>query len=390
MLLNYPHGFETYGAVRIHDIIKVLEIDATNYKGLRGTYTLSYDSIEDYALRTAIIVPVKNEDFLTLEGVLSAVPHSSLIIVVSASARSPVDVYSHEVELARTLYSATRRGILIVHQHDPVWRDIFVDTKLSNIIDEETGTVRKGKGEGMLLGALLAASLGYQYIGYIDSDNYVPGSVHEYSWIYYAGFSISKSPYTMVRIKWLFKGKLASSHMYLRRRGRVSMVTNSILNYAISLIRRVETDIVKTANSGEHALSVELALKMKWAGGFAIEPFQLVYLLETCYLGLDDGLCEFLPNGVSIYQIEARNPHIHAERGDEHIVSMVAKSLATIYYSRLGSEEVRERIEKILRDYGWLEPPPKLTIYDPRGIDPSPIAGKLLSESQDAYFFEPR
>ncbi|MEB3765525.1 MAG: mannosyl-3-phosphoglycerate synthase [Desulfurococcales archaeon] len=386
MLIEYPHRFERYGAITIHDIVKVLELDSSNYRGFRGIYPVSYDTLEDYAARTAIIVPVKNEDLLTFEGVLRAIPHGSLVIVVSASQRKPVDIYNHEVELVRVIHESTRKGILIVHQHDPTWAEVLGDTQLSDMLGKN-GTVRRGKGEGMLLGALIAAGLGYNYIGFIDSDNYVPGSVHEYSWIYYAGFSMSRNPYTMVRIKWSFKGKLASSSMYLRRRGRVSMVTNSVLNYALSVIRRVETDIINTANSGEHALSTELALRLKWAGGFAVEPFQLVYMLENCYLSLEES-CDLLPHGVNIYQIEARNPHIHAERGDEHIVDMIAKSLGTIYYSKLNNDKVKERIHKVLKEYGWTKPLPKIRVYDPRGINAEKIITRLLAESRDAYFFE--
>ncbi|MCE4608894.1 MAG: mannosyl-3-phosphoglycerate synthase [Desulfurococcales archaeon] len=386
MLIEYPHRFERYGAITIHDIVKVLELDSSNYRGFRGIYPVSYDTLEDYAARTAIIVPVKNEDLLTFEGVLRAIPHGSLVIVVSASQRKPVDIYNHEVELVRVIHESTRKGILIVHQHDPTWAEVLEDTQLSDMLGKN-GTVRRGKGEGMLLGALIAAGLGYNYIGFIDSDNYVPGSVHEYSWIYYAGFSMSRNPYTMVRIKWSFKGKLASSSMYLRRRGRVSMVTNSVLNYALSVIRRVETDIINTANSGEHALSTELALRLKWAGGFAVEPFQLVYMLENCYLSLEES-CDLLPHGVNIYQIEARNPHIHAERGDEHIVDMIAKSLGTIYYSKLNNDKVKERIHKVLKEYGWTKPLPKIRVYDPRGVNAEKIITRLLAESRDAYFFE--
>ena len=389
MLIDYPQRFENYGAIRIHEVVSVLELDSTNFRGFRGVYSVTYDVLEEYARRTAIIVPVKNEDFLTLEGVLSAIPHASLIIVVSASSRKPVDIYRHEVELAKNIHMNTRRSILIVHQHDPAWADALRGTKLEEMLNEK-GIVRKGKGEGMLLGALLAAGLGYDYIGFIDSDNYVPGSAHEYSWIYYAGFSLSPGPYTMVRIKWPFKGKLAAGDLYLRRRGRVSRVTNSVLNYALSIIRRIETDVVQTANSGEHALSTELALRLKWAGGFAVEPYQLVYLFETCYLGLDDGLCDLTPEGVTIYQIQSRNPHIHAERSDEHIVEMIVKSLATIYYSRLNNEKVEERIKRVLENYGWEGPLPQLRVYDPRGVDPRRVAATLLSRSGEAHFFEAR
>jgi mannosyl-3-phosphoglycerate synthase len=295
-----------------------------------------------------------------LEGVLTAIPHASLVILISGSSRAPVDIYRHEVDLAKSVHMNTRRPILVVHQRDPVWADVLKGTPLEDMIGDD-GLVRKGKGEGMLLATLIAAALGYEYVGFIDSDNYVPGSAHEYAWIYYAGFSLDSNPYTMVRIKWPYKGKLAAADMYLRRRGRVSRITNSVLNYALSIHKRIETDIIRTANSGEHALSIRLALKMKWAGGFAIEPFQLVYLLETCFIGLDDGMCELLPEGVSIYQIQSKNPHIHAERSQEHIVEMIVKSLASIYYSRLNNELVEERIRQILDSYEWDKPLPKLS-----------------------------
>lgn len=388
MLLEYPQRFETYGAVTIHDLARVVEIDSLGYRGHRGVYSVTYDIIEDYGAQTSIVIPVKNEDFLTIEGVIAAIPHISRLIIVSASSRKPVDRYNYEVELVRNIHSATRREIIIVHQHDPTWAEALAGTPLEEMIDPETGTVRKGKGEGMLLGVLIAAALGSRYVGFIDSDNYVPGSAHEYTWIYYAGFSLSKTPYSMVRIKWPFKGKLAAGDVYLRRRGRVSMITNTILNYALTLKKKVETDVVQTANSGEHALSIDLALRLKWAGGFAIEPYQLVYMLEACYLGVEQGECPATPEGISVYQIEARNPHIHAERGDEHIARMIAASLGTIYHSKLADGRVRERIMKVLRDYGWESEPPRPRTYSPQGVDPSKVFATLASLSSDTYIFE--
>ncbi len=390
MLLEYPQRFESYGAIRVHEIARVIELDSLGYRGHRGAYSVDYHTLENYSAQTAIVVPAKNEDLLTLEGVLSAIPHSSPIILVSASSRSPVDRYKHEVDLVRSLHAATRRAIVIVHQHDPVWSDALAGTPLESMIDDSTGTVRKGKGEGMLLGVLIAAALGTRYVGFIDSDNYIPGSAHEYSWIYYAGFSLSESPYSMVRIKWPFKGKLAAGDIYLRKRGRVSMITNTVLNYALTVQRKVETDIIQTANSGEHALSVNLALRMKWAGGFAVEPYQLTHLFEACFLGLGEGECPALPEGVTIYQMESRNPHIHAERGEEHIVGMIASSLGTIYHSKLATPRVVERINKILADYGWNSEPPKPRTYDPTGIDPEKVFATLASYSNEVHILEAR
>ena len=391
MLVEYPYRFENYGAVRIHETIQVLELDSTNHRGFRGVYSVTYDSIEEYAHRTAIIVPVKNENILTLEGVLTAIPHASPIILISGSSRTPVDIYRHEMDLARSIHANTRRPIIVVHQKDPAWSETLRGTPLEDMLGED-GLVRSGKGEAMLLATILAAGLNYEYIGFIDSDNYVPGSAHEYAWIYYAGFSIDPGPYVMIRIKWPFKGKLMSgpSDLYLRRRGRVSRITNAVLNLALSSYRKIETDIVSTGNSGEHAMSTRLAMKMKWAGGFAIEPYQLVYLLETCFLGLDDNMCNLIPEGVSVYQVQSRNPHIHAERDDEHIVEMIVKSLSTIYYSRLNNKKITERIMQILASYNWDKPLPKTKVYDPRGIDPAKIASHVLSTSTEAIYLEER
>jgi len=392
LLMEYPYRFESYGAVRIHELAKVLEIDSLNHKGHRGVHTLDCEKQAEYASKTAIVIPVKNEDILTLENVISAVPHSSTVILVSASSREPVDRYSYEVDLAQSIYSATQRKIIVLHQQDPAWAHALEGTPLEDMLEEagEGGEkkVRKGKGEGMLLGVLAASAIGAEYVGFIDSDNYVPGAAHEYAWVYYSGFALTQNPHVMVRIKWPFKGKLASSDLYLRRRGRVSQITNTVLNYALTRIKKVETDIVQTANSGEHALSIDLALKMKWAGGFAVEPYQYVYLLETCYLGLSGGECRLTPDGVAIYQVEPRNPHIHAERGQEHIARMVAISLGTIYHSRLASDEVKERILKILaNNYGITQEPPKPRVYDPYGIDPRKTFERFRQESADYRMF---
>ncbi|MEB3773548.1 MAG: mannosyl-3-phosphoglycerate synthase [Desulfurococcales archaeon] len=385
-MLEAPQRFESYGAVVLYDLVKVLELDASGFRGFHGIVTIGDDVFRDIASRTAIIVPIKNEELLTLEGVISAIPHDSLVIVVSASDRKPVDRYRHEVDLAKVLNHTTRRGIVVFHQKDEAWVEALADTQLELMLGEDG--VRSGKGEGMLLGVIAAAALGYRYIGFIDSDNYVPGSVNEYARIYYAGFHLLESEYSMVRIKWPFKGKLASSDMYLRRRGRVSRITNRFMNTALSLVRKVETDIIKTGNSGEHALTTRLALSMKWAGGYAVEPYQLVYLLEECYLNIESGSCPALPHQVKILQVEARNPHIHAEKGDEHINSMIAKSLGTIYHSKLAVGGIRREIEEVLSQYQVGLKPVAPRIYDPRDIDASKVFTQFISNSRDALILE--
>ena len=391
MIVEGLSKFEEYGGVKIYEVVRVLELDSANTTRARSSsFVLDYDTITDIASRTAIVVPIKDDELFAFEGVLSAIPHESMVIVVSASTRSPVDRYRHEVEVAKLLHSSTGRPIVVVHQHDEAWATALEGTPGSELLDENN-RVRRGKGEGMLLGVIIAAGLGAQFIGFVDSDCYVPGAVHEYVWAYYTGFALRNTDNIMVRIKWPYKGKIAGiqQDIYFRRRGRVSARTNEVLNLSLSLLRGVETDIVVTANSGEHALSTKLALSMQWAGGFAIEPYELVYILENCWLGLREGRCPLKPPSVEILQIETRNPHIHAERGDEHIVDMIAKSLGVVYHSSLASEKVKNRVKAILEAYGYQGEPPRPRVYPSlEGADLRKIVATYFSHSNDALLLK--
>ncbi len=385
MIIEHPVRMERYGALRVFDVARVVSLNGLGFRGdASSLYFAGLERAERLAGETVFVVPVKDEDILTLEGVISGIPQGSWVVIVSASSRSPVDRYRDEVNLARLLARTAGRKIAVVNQRDTAWGDVLSGTKLEPLLDD-SGRVRKGKGEGMVLGVITAAALGGRYVAFVDSDNYVPGAVAEYAWAYITGFSLAESGEVMVRIKWPYKAKLeVTGDVYLRRRGRVSMHTNNIINYALSILRKIETDIIKTANSGEHAMSIDLALRMEWAGSFAIESYQLAWLFERCWL--EEGSCPFAPEGVTIYQIETRNPHIHAERGDEHIVDMIASSMGTIYYSKLGVEKVRKRILNLLEGYDYEGEPPMPRVYPPPGSeDPKKVFDEYISRSSDAF-----
>ncbi len=388
MMIEKPGFFESYGGLRLYPVVRVLELDAQGASG-DSVHVLSGDKAYELKRRMAIIVPIKDDELLSLAGVVSGIPHATRLVIVSASSREPVDRYRHEVELVKSIAEKTGRGVLVIHQRDPAWGKILRGTRLETLLGED-GLVRLGKGEGMLLGFLASLWLGADYIGFVDSDNYVPGSVLEYVNAYAAGFSLAGSEYAMVRIKWPYKGKLPSvaSEIYLRRRGRVSAHTNRILNLALSLARGVETEVVQTANSGEHALTARLGMEMEWAGGFAVEPYQLVHLLERCWLE-PEPRCP--GRGVEVFQVETRNPHLHAERGEEHLSSMLAVSLGTIYHSRLASEPVRREILRLLREHGVEGEPPAPRVYPPPStVNPRSLFEEFLAESRDALYIEPR
>jgi len=376
VLLRLPTKFEVFGSVRFYDASEVVSLNSMGVRGADAVFGLDRDSLADMASKTAMVVPVKDEDPWVFEGVVKAVPLASPLIVVSASSREDVDVYSHEVEIVKLVSRLSGRRAVVVHQRDKAWVEALLDSGLKGILDG--GGVRYGKGEGMILGVLVASWLGARYVGFIDSDNYVPGAVNEYALAYYTGLAMLESKYSMVRVVWPYKGKLPTGDVIFRRRGRVSMHTNSILNSALSKMKRVETDIVKTANSGEHAMSVDLALRIPWAGRFAVETYELVTILEQCYVNLEFGeKCPMMPEGVRILQVETRNPHIHAEKGDEHIARMAAESFGVVYHSSLADDDIKVKIRTMLiENYYYDEEPPAPRVYTFSDID----AGKVVSK----------
>ena len=86
-------------------------------------------------------------------------------------------------------------------------------------------------------------------MGFIDADNYT-GAVNEYVKIFASGIAMSNTPYTMVRISWIYKPKVSESGVYFSKWGRVSEITNQYLNSLISYYTGFETEIMRTGNSG--------------------------------------------------------------------------------------------------------------------------------------------
>jgi len=412
--ISKPHIVEHFGNLAITSPVKTLSLTSVSSRG--EGFSLTLDDLLGVAEKTAIVIPVKNEELFTLNNTLRAIPEWSPVVVVSASSLQSPNNYGKEVEIARSVHEQTGRSVVVIHQRDPAWTPLLEGSPLKDMIGSD-GVVKYGKGEGMVLGVLTSKWLRAEYVGFIDSDNYIPGAVYEYSLLYYAGFKCMKHEYSMVRIVWSHKGKLTGSleageeksltdallkaftrvlrpseyhekQVVLRRKGRVSQVVEDILNYALSLARGVGTDIVKTPNSGEHALSLKLALSMKWAGGFAVETYELVNLFEECFIARGQSWCGELRGGVKILQAETINPHIHGEKGDEHLAGMLAESLGAVYYSKLCNPAVARRIREVLKLYARGLEPVKPRIYSLHGIAAEKIVEEYLSTSKLAEVFE--
>ncbi len=345
MRIEIPRECERIGSLQIYGLQKVYELDAG--EGIHGQDTvierIPSEVLYDRMREMAIVVPVKNERLKLIEGVLVGIPSPCQVIVVSNSPRGPVDRFNLEKEALENYGKFTGKKIMVVHQKDPGLAKAFVDAGYTDLIDE-SGLVRSGKAEGMIVGTLLAKWLGKKYLGFVDSDNYFPGAVLEYVYEYAAGFAMNGSSNTFVRISWHSKPKIMESSLFFAKWGRSSVNSNMMLNRLLTHFSGFETEIVKTGNAGEHALSVDLALQLEYAAGYAVETHHYINLLEKYGGILEPSNPDASQEKITICQIESRNPHMHESKGDDHVEDMIDASLSVIYHSPLCPELLKREI----------------------------------------------
>ena len=390
MKLDLPRYTERFGATSIHGVQRVYELDSGLDDGRpvsESIVNIGNNQIADIERRMAIVIPTKGERLRLLEGVLSGIPHDCLTIIISNSPRHPVDRYKLEKEALQQFNRFVGRNAFILHQRDPVLSEVLRDVGYNSILGPD-GTVRTGKAEGMLVGMLLAKMAGKEYVGFIDADNYVPGAVNEYAKIFASGIAMSQTPYVMVRISWIYKPKISETGLYFSKWGRVSEVTNQHLNSLVSYYTGFETEVMRTGNSGEHCISLKLAELLTYSSGYAIEPYEIVNVLEEFGGIIPTVNQDAMDKGIEIMQVETRNPHFHEDKGDDHLKEMVIGSLGSIYHSKICPPKLREKILETLRSKNMLngseqqqqEPPAPPKIEPFKDIDVRQLA-KVLSKA---------
>ena len=134
------------------------------------------------------------------------------------------------------------------------------------------------------------------------------------------------------------------NNLFFAKWGRSSVNSNAMLNRLLTQFSGFETEIVKTGNAGEHALTVDLALKLEFAAGYAVETHHYMNLLEQYGGILDSTDPELVREKVTICQIESRNPHMHESKGDDHVEDMIDASLSVIYHSPICPELLKREI----------------------------------------------
>ena len=388
MKLDLPRYTERFGATSLHGVQRVYELDSGFDDGRPSSESIvniGNNQIVDIEKHMAIVIPIKGERLRLLEGVLSGIPHDCLTIIVSNSPRQPVDRYKLEKDALQQFNRFVGRNAFILHQRDPVLSEVLNDVGYTSILGPD-GMVRSGKAEGMVIGMLLAKMAGKEYVGFIDADNYVPGAVNEYVKIFASGIAMSQTPYIMIRVSWIYKPKISETGLYFSKWGRVSELTNQHLNSLVSYYTGFETEVMRTGNSGEHCMSLKLAELLTYSSHYAIEPYEIVNVLEEFGGIIPTVNQDAMDKGVEIMQVETRNPHFHEEKGDDHLKEMVVASLGSIYHSSICPPKLREKILESLRSKNMLEegeqqePPAPIKIEPFKDIDVRQFA-KVLSKA---------
>lgn len=356
MRIGLHTNSERYGSNLFYSVQKVYELDGgldldTEFSSpFHVIRQIPLSVIHQIEKEMAIVIPIKNEKLRLLEGVLSGIPNACFPIVLSNSQREPTDRFGMECSLLDNFCHSAKKKYSVFHQRSPELAELFKVGGYSHILDEE-GLVRNGKAEGMMAGLLIGRLLGKKYIGFIDSDNYFPGAVLEYVRLFSAGFSQAKTDYSMVRVQWHSKPKIVENEMFFARLGRVTRITNQYLNQLLGLQSGFETDIILTGNAGEHAMSMELAMKMGFSSGFSVETNHFINLLENYGGVLPTPFPEVMAHGTEVFQIQSRNPHFHDfTKGDDHLNEMIEGSLSVIYHSPICPSSLRKQIlEELFR-----------------------------------------
>jgi len=136
-------------------------------------------------------------------------------------------------------------------------------------------------------------------------------------------------------------------------------------------------------------MSLRLAEILTYASGYAVESQELISIFE--------GFGGILPmvhpatakHGIEIFQTETRNPHLHEERGGQHLlVEMLLPSLGSIYHSSLcGNETKRIIMDELLQQKAIPpnEEPPKPSLIAPPGILNLKKFTSVITERMHSY-----
>src|SRR5438874_12154391 len=205
-----------------------------HFDTVRFSHILEKDklhSVPYFLAHTAFVVSHKTESIETLLGVLWYLPVGSPVIVVTNCPEEHLEDIGTGIRENLT----SHRKVYLVHQKDERVAQLLRSQGVEHILGHD-GRVLDGKGEGMYIGTLFAALLGYpQWIIFYDADNIVPCALLEYTLAMSRLFLAAPSNYVWgesvdsvllhnVRICWSSKPSLTSGKVEGNLLGRCTRV----------------------------------------------------------------------------------------------------------------------------------------------------------------------
>jgi mannosyl-3-phosphoglycerate synthase len=295
-----------------------------------------------FVRHTVFIICHKSEPVDSLRAILRYLPADSPCIVVTNC--RPHTFAELSGELCERL--PARSATYLVHQKDIHVAHLFRECGVSQILDA-SGTVADGKGEGMYIGAILAALLGTaEWIVYFDADNYAPSALLEYILAMGQLFTTSADAYPArlstwessenaplhnIRVSWASK-PVYDGVTFVPQPPVLGRCTQVIAPLCDELLRAWQPGLTQpllTPNAGEQGMTMAAAMALRFSSGFSIETFQLLDLAFTAVRGT-----RVRRTGVStdvrLQQYLSGSPHFHEKKDEAHIRGMIAESLGSL------------------------------------------------------------
>ncbi len=292
----------------------------------------------DYFVRhTAFVICHKSEPVDTLLTILRYIPAGSPRIVVTNCPPRMLPQLSYE--LGRELTS--RGDTYLIHQKDERFAHFFQECGVSHILDA-SGAVANGKGEGMYIGAILAALLGIaEWIVYFDADNYAPSALLEYilamgqlftssagAYPSYRGYReySERAPLHNIRICWASKPHYDGVTFTPQPQvlGRCTQVIAPLCDELLRAWMPEFNQRLLAPNAGEQGMTMAAATALRFSSGFSIETFQLLELAFTSARRSGATAAR-----VRLQQYLSGSPHLHEKKDEAHIRGMIAESLGS-------------------------------------------------------------
>lgn len=336
-----------------------------NIDTVRLSHILETDEfvgLHHFLTHTAFVVCHKSESPETLLGVLWYLPVDSPIIVVTNCPTNELEEIKTSLEERLSNHNKT----YLVHQKDPAIARFFHERGVHHLLGPD-GLVVDGKGEGLYIGTLCAALLGYpQWVIFFDADNFVPSALLEYTLA--MGRLFLSAPVTTyahassdmlvvgeqaapqsdhalhnVRICWASKPNMGDSNLYERTLGRCTRVVSPLIRSLIEDRFGMRDLVFSASNSGEQGMTINTARSLRFSSGFSVETFQLLDFLSKA--------ASRYTRSAILQQYQSKSPHFHEKKGDEHINKMIAESLGSFFlFEKFLPRKVRRQVRRIYRE----------------------------------------